>query len=448
MDRRPTTLRRHLGLVPATALAVTMVIGGGALALPGAAIRAGGDSALFGWILASVITIPLLVVFARLGAWFPSAGGVAGFVRAGLGSACAAGVEVVLMGTFLFGLPAIALSGGGYLTVVLDWPADLAWIGATALLLACAATLLAGAALSANVQTVLAIVLTVALATIGWLGLASPVARLSLPAPDLSTIRHSLTVVGIVFFGFTGWETLASTTAEYRDPRRDFPRVVTISFVIVVAVYLLLAAGIQAVLPSDTARLDVAPVAEVVARALSPSAAVAVAVLGVGILGANLLGNLWGASRLVYSSADEGILPRSLAVLSRHGANPHRAIVATTVVFLLSVGASGAGLISVTTMYRLAGQNLYLVYLVCAVVYGKVARRRSARLFGVCVVAGLGLVALAGFELVTTVYPFVLFSVGFVGHQLAQRSVRIRHLDTFIDDSRPSDALDPHDRAT
>ncbi|WP_226352428.1 hypothetical protein [Pseudonocardia sp. ICBG601] len=65
-------LRRHLTLGPALALAVTTVIGGGALALPGVALDGAGNDALLGWALAGVITIPLLVVFSRLGARHPT----------------------------------------------------------------------------------------------------------------------------------------------------------------------------------------------------------------------------------------------------------------------------------------------------------------------------------------------------------------------------------------
>jgi amino acid efflux transporter len=78
-------LRGHLKLPGAIALAITIVVGSGALVLPGVAYRQAGTAALYGWLLAAVVTVPLLVILARLGAAHPGAGGVAGFVQAAFG---------------------------------------------------------------------------------------------------------------------------------------------------------------------------------------------------------------------------------------------------------------------------------------------------------------------------------------------------------------------------
>ncbi len=407
----PARLSRHLGLGPAVALAITTVVGGGVLALPGAALRAAGNSAFLGWVLAALITVPLLAVFASLGARYPSAGGIAGFVRATFGRVSAAGVEVVLIGTFGLGMPAIALSGGAYLAAVFGWAANSAWIGAIVLLLLGAGVLLGGGALSSRVQTVLAMVLTLALAIVGVIGLSSPAAEFTPPQLSAEGWSAGFAVVGIVFFGFTGWEIVAFTIGEYRDPRRDFPRVVGLSFVVVVGVYLLLAAGVQAVLDPASPRTGTAPIAELFRIALSPGAASLVAVLGVLVLAANLVGAMWGASRLVFSSAGEGLLPRRLSVLSG-GATPRRAVVATTGLFLLVVGISAAGLLSPTTMFHVAGQNFFLLYVLSAVVFARVARTRTARISGMLIAAGLGAVAVIGFDPVATAYAVALFALG------------------------------------
>ncbi|GAB3500803.1 APC family permease [Amycolatopsis cihanbeyliensis] len=408
----PAELTRHLGLGPAVALAITTVIGGGVLALPGAALREAGNSAFLGWLLAVLITVPLLAVFARLGATYPSAGGVAGFVRATFGRVGAAGVEVVLIGTFGLGMPAIALSGGAYLAAVFGWPASSAWIGAIALLLLGAGVLLGGGVLSSRVQAVLATVLTLALAAVGVVGLSSPVAEFTAPDLGVEGWSAAFAVVGIVFFGFTGWEIVAFTVGEYRDPRRDFPRVVGLSFVIVVGVYLLLAAGVQAVLDPASPRTETAPIAELFRVAISPTAASLVSVLGVLILAANLVGAMWGASRLIFSSAGTGVLPRPLSVLSGGGATPRRAVVAATALFLLVVGVSAAGFLSPRTMFRVAGQNFFLLYILSAVVFARVAATRTARTFGRLLACCLGVVVVVGFDPVTTAYAVALFALG------------------------------------
>ncbi|OZM71688.1 amino acid permease [Amycolatopsis antarctica] len=420
-------LDRHLTLVPAAALAVTTVIGGGALVLPGAALRQAGSNALLGWILAALITIPLIAVFARLGSRYPSAGGVAGFVQAAFGRHSAAGVEVVLIGTFGLGMPAIALSGGGYLVAVFGWSPSYAWIGALILLALATTMLLSGGRVSSKVQTVLAAALTIGLAVAGIVGLSGPTADFTLPALTGGTWEQALSVVGIVFFAFTGWEIIAFTTAEYRNPQRDFPRAVAISYVVVVGVYVLIAAGVQATLDPNDPAAESSPVAAVIRAAVSPTAASLVAVLGVVILAANLIGAMWGASRLIYSSASHRLLPRQLSVLSGAQRTPSAAIIATSALFLVVIGVAAAGVMSPPTMFMVAGQNFFLLYLLSAVVFVKVAQTTAARVVGAVVAVGLTAVVVAGFQPLTILYAVALFAVGFLlsvrgARRLAARS--------------------------
>jgi amino acid efflux transporter len=412
---------RHLTLIPAVALAVTTVIGGGVLALPGTALRQAGSVAFYGWVLAAVITIPLLVVFARLGARYPSAGGVAGFVQAAFGRHAAAGVEVMLVGTFGLGIPAISLSGGSYLAAVFGWSPDVAWVGAIILLMFAGGLLLTGGSVSSRVQSVLATLLIVGLVATGVVGLVNAHAHFHLPALSTTDWSSALAVVGTVFFGFTGWEMVAFTTGEYRNPQRDFPRAVTISFLIVVGVYLLLAAGIQATLSPDDPAAETSPVAALMRTAVSPAAASMVAVLGVVILAANVVGAIWGASRLVYSSASEKLLPQALSVLSGPRRTPRAAILGTLGLFLVVVAASAFGMLSPAWMFLVAGQNFFLLYLLAAVVLARVTPSIAVRMFGVLVTITLTAVVIVGFDLRGLLYPMALFVIGATTSVIARR---------------------------
>jgi amino acid efflux transporter len=74
-------LVKTLTLAPAVGLAITMVVGSGLLVLPGLAYLEAGSTAIYAWIISALVSVPLLVVFARFGATFPGAGGIAGFVQ-------------------------------------------------------------------------------------------------------------------------------------------------------------------------------------------------------------------------------------------------------------------------------------------------------------------------------------------------------------------------------
>lgn len=222
-DGRTDRLRGQVGLPGAIALAITIVVGSGALVLPGLAYQQVGDAAILTWAAAAIFTVPLLVIFAKLGSTYPGAGGVAGFVQAAFGRHLAAGVEVLLLGTFGLGIPGIALTGGNYL-VALPGLGSVPVPAAAAIMIAAAGgVVVIGVRMSTRVQVVLAIVLTAALLAVGVLAAVGGSAVQQLPTLNLDTVTDGVGATGAVFFAFTGWEMLSFTTEEYANPRRDFP---------------------------------------------------------------------------------------------------------------------------------------------------------------------------------------------------------------------------------
>ncbi|MDN3357379.1 amino acid permease [Actinomadura sp. DC4] len=402
-------LRGHVRLPGAIALAVTIVVGSGALVLPGLAYQKVDDAALLTWAAAAIFTVPLLLIFAKLGSTYPSAGGVAGFVQAAFGRHLAAAVEVLLLGTFGLGIPGIALTGGNYLVALPGLGALPAQAGAALLIVLAGGVVVLGVRMSTRVQVAFAIVLTVALLAVGVLATASGAAVHHLPALRIDTVSDGVKATGVVFFAFTGWEMLSFTTEEYANPRRDFPRAVVLSFALVVVMYLLLAWGVQTRLPRDATTELASPVQALVAT-FSPAAAHLVAALGVVIIAANLVGAIWGGSRLVMSSAREGLLPAPLARLSPSG-NPHRAVIACVTGFLLVIGANAVKLASLTGLLTIAGQNFFLLYLLCAIAYTRLFRA-GRRAYGIAVTVVLGVIAVSAFGAAQFAYAAALTVIG------------------------------------
>ncbi|MBV9823048.1 MAG: amino acid permease [Actinobacteria bacterium] len=415
-------LKAHLGLPGATALAITVVVGSGALVLPGIAYRQAGADAAFAWIVAAAVTIPLLVIFARLGARYPGAGGVAGFVHAGFGRTAAAAIEVLMLGTMSLGIPAIALTGGNYVVQVFDLSIR-SGPAAAVLILGAGTVVAVGVRLSGRVQTALALMLTIGLFLAAALALRDPATPVSVHLPsDTDALFTLAATVGTVFFAFTGWEVISFTTEEYRNPQRDFPRVLVLSFVIVSVMYVLLAIGLQAQLPATDPGLSGAPVADMVERASGHGAAQATTVLGIVAIAANLVGALWGASRLVMASARAGLLPRPLATVHAGSSSPRRAVAACVLVCLAVIGLQTAGLFSLGTMLSLAGRNFYVIYLFSALAYARLFTGR-ARVFGIVVAVVLAALTL-GFGLASWIYLLALLAVGALVHrQRGRRAV-------------------------
>ncbi len=416
----PAELSKTLTIGQAVALGVTIVVGSGLLILPGLAYQRVGRSAIYAWLICALIVLPILFIFARLGARFPSAGGVAGFVQAAFGRRWGLVTEVILLGTFSLGLPAIALTGGRYFAAILDRPA-IATPAAFALLLGAYAVNCLGARVSGRAQSVLAAILVAMLAVIGatsvgghWHGAASA-------AAFSPAVWPAIPAVGLIFFAFTGWEVLSFTAEEYHDPKRDFPIAVGASYLIVVLLYLAIAVGIQLSLAPGDPSLAAAPLATMMAQFFGPFGRVFVGVLGTVIIGANLIGAVWAVSRLVFSSAREGLLPGALAELSARTRTPLRALSAITAVFLVVLSLNALGAIRIEALLKFAGQNFFVLYGFCVAAYLALERGPVARPLGV-LAAVLVVLTMASFG-IELLYPACLIVLGLVlaGFRRAQR---------------------------
>src|SRR6476660_4689841 len=88
MSEQPTALPRRFGLLPATALNMTSVMGAGPfITIPLLMTALGGPQAMLGWLVALVIVICDGMVWSELGAAMPGSGGSFHYLREAFGRA-------------------------------------------------------------------------------------------------------------------------------------------------------------------------------------------------------------------------------------------------------------------------------------------------------------------------------------------------------------------------
>ena len=376
----------RMGLVAATAMSVTIVVGAGLLTLPGLSYAQAGRLGHLPWLLMSVLMLPLLAVFAFFARRHPSAGGVVGYIRLSLGPRLGAASEAIVIGTFSLGLPAIALIGATYLQQTLPGLP----VAATAIGMVTIGLLFGmfGLRVSGAIQT--------AIATLIVLGLLGLCAGYWLHAPSdngpdvfplagngvlpMDALLGVLSALPLVLFAYTGWEITAFLAEDMRDPARNLPRSIWASFVIVTLLYVFVAWTVASAATADDG-WRLAPIARLAESWLGVAGLRLTGIIATLLILANVTGAFLSTSRALFSAGRDGLLPQALAQVDGRGL-PVRAMLTGWVLYVVVILVTQTSGLGVETLLQLAGQNFFVLYLLAAVGYTRLQQRTGPRLLG------------------------------------------------------------------
>ncbi len=365
MAQPANQLSKTLTLPGAIALALGVCIGAGLLVLTGLAYQQSGSAAIYAWIIDGLMIVPILAILAFLGARQPNAEGVAGIVRSAFGKNAGVAVQALLIGTFCLGLPGISIVGGNYFAFLIGGGRETGLAASSAILIVTGLSNYFGARLSGSIQRVFTFSLLTIVTLVAILALTLGDHRAGAGIASVGEWRGAVPSLSIIFFAFTGWILVASTVEEYKNPARDYPLAIFISFGIVFGLYLIVALATQLTLSYNDPNLATAPVAAILSTLLGGISGKSVAVVGVLIVTANLNGATWAFSRLLMAAARSGLLPARLAAVNATFQVPTGAIITTTVLFLLVLTLYALHVVSLGDLFGLAGQNFFILYLLC-----------------------------------------------------------------------------------
>ncbi|HST49820.1 APC family permease [Jatrophihabitans sp.] len=352
-------------------LAIGSVAGSGILFLPSAVYVAAGRNSLLVWILATLLCLPMLLMFEDMVRSHPDGRGIEAFIRHGLGDAVARCVPVLFLALVIIGLPAGALVAGRYVGNALEAGRPAEVVAAIVVLLAALASNLFGVKTNTRLQGATTWAL-VAMATV-LLIFALPTARsgLHMLSPDLGNPGPVLPAVVLAFWTFAGFENLTFLSREFRRPERDFLPVSAIAL----GAYGLFTILLTVAIAVRVNRADVDQVAGLLqlAGTIRPHRLVTYCVTAIALFAMtlNAVAWIWGVSRLVAEAATHQILPAGLARTTAKGV-PRRAVLLLAALFAVStavlVGYPGLLVDAVAT----ASAIFLLMYLLSIVSYVRI----------------------------------------------------------------------------
>ncbi len=151
-------------------VAFHLIAGYRRLRRPALAALVAGDNSLWAWPLLILLVFPIAIVFALLGRHFPSAGGVAHFVDMAFGPRLASVTGWLFLSVIPVGLPAALHIATGFGQALFGWHDAqllLAELGTLAIVWWVGSR---GASSSANLQTLVAVLIVALIVVVWWRG--------------------------------------------------------------------------------------------------------------------------------------------------------------------------------------------------------------------------------------------------------------------------------------
>lgn len=236
---------RHVSTREAAFIGVGAMVGAGIFSLLGAAGEVAGPAVWLSFLLAGLIAALQGYSFAKLGARYPTAGGLLEYVNQGFGQ----GHVATTMAWLVYAANGIvtamvAVSFGSYgASAIADGDPAVAKALAIAVVVAMTLLNVAGSTFVARVQSLIVFVVVGILAFFALVTITN--IEPSLLAPSLYPgAQDIVSSVALTFFAFLGFGVVTFTAKDLRDPARQLPRAMAIAIGLATAVYVAVSLGV------------------------------------------------------------------------------------------------------------------------------------------------------------------------------------------------------------
>ena len=373
-------LARDLGVSHATAIVVGTIIGSGIFLVPSEMMQAVGSAKLvyLAWFVGGLLSFFGALTYAELGAMKPDAGGEYIYVRDAYGPM---GGFLYAWTTVLVSKPAsIATVTTGFVRIlgtfsvfsffsqpVLTAPIAVTYGQLAAIAAAGFISLLnyIGVKKAGEFQLIftllkVAIILGIVIACFGYRGGAGWSNFSTTFAGAKGGIAGFMAALVAALWAYDGWNDLNMVAGEVRQPGRNIPIALIAGVAIVGALYVLVNAGVQYVLPASAIAASPRPASDGVALVLG---AVGASIVSAGMALSMLVtlnGTIMSGARIPFAAARDGYFFPSVAKV-------HPSFLTPSVAILLQLGLATALLLvggSFRQLFSLAIFSEWLFYMI------------------------------------------------------------------------------------
>lgn len=302
---------KKLGILSGTSYAVGSIIGSGILFLPSLTYKLSGSDVFLSWLLATVLCIPLLLVFYDMSKVTRPGDGVKGFIEHGLGKTVASCFPVLLLSTVCIGMPSSALIVGKFIK---DYSglSGIDYIVAFYLLLFGVISNLFGKSIGEKIQNTVSISFIVVGIGLFFFTLPEASGNYHKIVPEFN-LKGTFAGITMAFWAFAGFENLSFLTNDFKRPEKDFLLSMILALVICGTLYLGLTANYAAIIPYEN--IETVMGIFQLSKVVKPQAVSTLVIAVLAFLALKTNFNSWvkGLGQMIINASNEGNLPRILA---------------------------------------------------------------------------------------------------------------------------------------
>ncbi|MBA3631191.1 MAG: amino acid permease [Acidobacteria bacterium] len=334
-ENQASDLRRDLRLVDAVGVGLGAIIGAGIFVVTGVAADVAGPAFLIGLLIAGVAATCNALSSAELAATYPQSGGTYEYGYRLLNPAFGFSAGWMFLASKLAAGGTVALGFGGYFSQIFPAvPARYAAVGAAVLL---TFANLFGIKKAGRFNTIIVSLTLLTLLYFVISGIPSfDINNLQPFAPKgFSGIAES---AALLFFAYTGYARIATLGEEVHEPEKTIPRAVIITIVVSVVLYIAVALIAVGAVGANILASSSSPLQEASRVFTLPGVfwivgiGAATAMLGV------LLSQIVGISRMMFAMARRNDLPRVLEhTNSKYAVPDYGILLGGFVIVLLSI---------------------------------------------------------------------------------------------------------------
>jgi amino acid transporter len=309
------TFHRSVGLLPATAINMTQMVGiGPFITIPLMVATFAGPQAIVGWLAGAGLAICDGLVWAELGAAMPGAGGTYLYLREAFQYRTGKLMPFLFIWTIILTIPLIMATGiigleqylGYFFPALGYWPMHLIGIGAVAVIVI---LLYRGIESIRVITTALWIIMLLAVGLTIAASYSNFHPSLAFHYPHDAFGGGFVAALGagllIAIYDYLGYNTTAYMGGELRRPGRVMPRSIIISIFAIMVIYLVMNIGVLGVLPWPQVAHSTSVASLAITHNWGHGAADVVTVLILVTAMASVFAGLLGGSRVPYHAARE-----------------------------------------------------------------------------------------------------------------------------------------------